>query len=83
MVDGEKYKLYGRATTVQGGLPTWILFNPAGQFVKFETAFLSPWKKQLRELLKDDPKALEAVEEVSAKSNIPIFVAGLNKGSTE
>ena len=77
VVDG-KYKLYGRPATVQGDLPTYVLFNSTGQFTKFQACLICPWKKQLRELLKDDTKAVEAVE--SAKpSNVPQFVMDLNK----
>jgi hypothetical protein len=54
--------LYGRPPQVQGDLPTYVLFNPSGEFAKLEQCFICPWKKQLRELLKDDPKALAAIE---------------------
>jgi hypothetical protein len=78
IVNGARYKLYSRPTTVQGGNPTYVLFNPAGQFVKFDPCILCPWRKQLREFLKDDPKALELVEN-APRVNIPKFVVALNK----
>jgi hypothetical protein len=59
------------------------LFNPSGQFVKFETAILSPWKKQLKELFKDDTNALEAAEKLTNNINIPLFVISLNKEQAE
>lgn len=75
--NGPKYRLYGRPTTVYGGNPTYVLFNGEA-FTKFEPCVVCPWKKGLRELLKDDPEALEAVEKAS-RVDIPSFVRGLNK----
>lgn len=77
-VNGPKYKLYYKPTTVYGGNPTYVLFNPAHEFAKFEPCVLCPWKKQLRVLLKDDPKALAAVEN-APRVNIPQFVMDINK----
>ena len=76
--NGSKYKLYGRPAEVYGGNPTYVLFNVAGKFVKFEPCILCPWKRQLRELLKDDPKALELVED-APRVNIPKFVMDIDK----
>lgn len=76
--NGPKYKLYGRPATVYGGNPTYVLFNQAGELAKFETCVVCPWKKQLREILKDDVKALEYVENAS-RVNIPKFVRDINK----
>ena len=78
IVNGAKYKLYGRPTTIYGGNPTYVLFNQGGDFTKFEPCVVCPWKKQLRELLKDDPKALENIETAS-RVNIPKFVIDINK----
>lgn len=78
IVDGRKYKLYGRPTTVYGGNPTYVLFNQVGDFTKFEPCVLCPWKKQLRELLKDDAQALEKVES-APRVDIPKFVIDINK----
>ena len=77
-VKGPKYKLYYKPTTVYGGNPTYVLFNPTGEFAKFEPCVLCPWKKQLRVLLKDDPKALAAVEN-APRVNMPQFVLDINK----
>lgn len=78
IVDGLHYKLYGRPTTVYGGNPTYVLFNQNNDFTKFEPCVVCPWKKQLRELLKNDPKALEHVENAS-RVDIPKFVIEINK----
>jgi len=78
IVDGLKYKLYGRPTTLYGGNPTYVLFNQNRDFTKFEPCVVCPWKKQLRELFKDDPKALEHVE-IASRVNIPKFVIDINK----
>lgn len=78
LVNGAKYKLYSRPTTVYGGNPTYVLFNPSGAFTLFEPCVVCPWKKRLREFLKDDPKALELVED-APRVNIPKFVIDLNK----
>jgi hypothetical protein len=77
-VNGPKYKLYHKPTTVYGGNPTYVLFTPSGDFAKFEPCVLCPWKKQLRALLKDDPKALAAVEN-APRVNMPQFVIDINK----
>lgn len=77
-VNGPKYKLYYKPTTVYGGNPTYVLFNPAREFAKFEPCILCPWKKQLHALLKDDPKALAAVEN-APRVNIPQFVIDINR----
>ena len=78
LVNGGRYKLYGRPPTVAGGNPIYVLFNPSGEFTKFDPCVFCPWKKQLRELLKDDPKALELVDSAS-RFNIPKFVMDINK----
>ena len=78
IVNGPKYKLYSRPTTVYGGNPTYVLFNQNNEFTKFEPCVICPWKKQLRELLKDDPKALEHIENAS-RVDIPKFVTDINK----
>lgn len=78
IVNGLKYKLLSRPATVYGGNPTYVLFNQNHDFTKFEPCVLCPWKKQLRKLLKDDPKALEQVESAS-RVNIPKFVIDINK----
>lgn len=79
MINGPRYRLYGRPTTVYGGNPTYVLFTPTGEHTTFEPCVLCPWKKQLRELLKDDSKALELVEN-APRVNIPKFVMDINKG---
>jgi hypothetical protein len=78
LINGPKYKLYGRPSTVQGGNPTYVLFNLSSEFTKFEPCVLCPWKKLLREFLKDDAKALELVEN-APRYNIPQFVVDINK----
>lgn len=78
IVNGPHYKLYGRPTTLYGGNPTYVLFNQNRDFTKFEPCVVCPWKKQLRELLKDDPKALEHIENAS-RVDIPRFVTEINK----
>ena len=79
LVNGPKYKLYSRVGLVQGEGITYVLFNPSGEFVKFQPSLLNPWKKQLRDLLKDDPHALKAVEEAKLSTNMSLFVMDLNK----
>jgi hypothetical protein len=78
IVNGPRYKLYSRPTTVYGGNPTYVLFNQNKEFTKFEACVLCPWKKQLRELLQDDPKAIEQIENAS-RVDIPKFVIQINK----
>jgi hypothetical protein len=78
VVDGLKYQLYGRPATLYGGNPTYVLFNPKRDFKKFEPCVLCPWKKQLRELFKDDPAALQHLENAS-RVDIPSLVIDLNK----
>ncbi len=78
IVNGLKYKLYSRPTTVYGGNPTYVLFNQKNDFTKFEPCVVCPWKKQLRQLLKDDLKALEHIENAS-RVDIPKFVKDINK----
>lgn len=78
LVNGPRYKLYSRPTTVYGGNPTYVLFNPAGQFTLFEPCLVCPWRKQLREFLKDDAKALALVE-TAPRVNIPKFATEINK----
>ncbi len=78
IVNGPKYKLYAKPTTLYGGNPTYVLFNPSREFAKFEPCVVCPWKKQLRVLLKDDTKALAAVEN-APRVNIPQFVMDINK----
>ncbi len=78
IVNGLKYKLYSRPTTVYGGNPTYVLFNQNHDFTKFESCVVCPWKKQLRELLKDDPTALEHIENAT-RVDIPKFVLEINK----
>ncbi len=82
IVNGLKYQLYLRPKIVADGLPTYVLFNQNREFTKFEPCVLCPWKKQLRELLKDDAKALEHVEKAS-RVNIPQFVLDINKMAME
>lgn len=77
------YKLYCHPVKVQYQLSQYVLFNPAGQFIKFETAILTPWKRLVKELLKDDAKALEAAEQLTNNTNIPLFVRALNKDQAE
>lgn len=83
IVDGGKYKLYVHTVVSQGypgvstAQPQYVLFNPAGEFRKFETCVLCSWKKQLRELLKDDEKAL-ALLETASRLEIPKFVLAIN-----
>ena len=77
IVNGARYKLYMRPATVYGGNPTYVLFNPSGEFTYFEPCVVCPWKKQLRELLKDDPKALALVDN-APRVNIPKFVQDIN-----
>jgi hypothetical protein len=57
----------------------YVLFNAAGEWVKFETCVLCPWKKGMREVFKDDAKALEALANASYPINVPKFVAEVNK----
>ena len=84
IVDGDKYKLYAHVLSSQGypgistAQPQYVLFNTAGAFEKFETCVLCPWKKQLRQLLKDDANALEILENTS-RLEIPNFVVAINK----
>lgn len=78
LLNAGKYKLYGRPATVYGGNPIYVLYNPAGEFLKFEPCVVCPWKKQLRALLKDDTKAVAAVEDAS-RVNIPKFVVEINR----
>lgn len=78
IVNGPQYKLYGRPTTIYGGNPTYVLFNQNHVFIKFEPCVVCPWKKQLRELLKDDLKALEHIDNAS-RIDIPKFVTEINK----
>ena len=83
IINGDKYKLYVHMTStstypgISTAMPQYVLFNPAGQFEKFETCVLCPWKKQLRELLKEDAKALEALETTS-RLEIESFVLKIN-----
>ncbi len=78
IVSGLKYQLYIRPKTVADGLPTYVLFNQNQEFTKFEPCVLCPWRKQLRELLKDDAKALEHVDKAS-RVNFSQFVLDINK----
>lgn len=73
-----RYKLYGRPTTVYGGNPTYVLVTPSEAFTQFEPCVLCPWKKQLRDLLKDDAEALTLVEN-APRVDIPKFVSEINK----
>lgn len=78
IVNGPRYKLYSRPKIVADGIPAYLLFNPSGEFKTFEPCILCPWKKQLRELLRDDANALEQVEN-APRVNIPKFVMDINK----
>lgn len=78
LVNGSKYKLYSQPPTIYGGNPTYVLYNQKGEFVKFEPCLVCPWRKQLREFLKDDAKAVELVED-APRVNIPKFVLDINK----
>jgi hypothetical protein len=83
MVNG-KYRLYSHLVGSIGyaGFGSasyqYVLFNPAGEFVKFEVTPLRPWKKQLRELLKDDSNALEKIGDIKNSAGIPKFVLDIN-----
>ena len=85
LINGTKYRLYRHmlsSSTYPGvsmNHPQYVLFNAAGDFVKFETCILCPWKKQLREVLKDDTTALELLESNADRNKIPEFVAEINK----
>jgi hypothetical protein len=72
LINGPKYKLYT-------ALPYYVLFAPTGDFVQFEACILCPWKKQLRELLKDDTKALELLENGADRNKIIDFVSAINR----
>lgn len=84
VVDGDRYKLYVHETSVQTypgvstAMPQYVLFNPAGAFQKFETCLACPWRKQLRELLKDDSNALQHLEKTS-RLEITNFVLVINR----
>ena len=78
LVKGTKYKLYGRPPQVQGDLPTYVLFNSLGEFEKFQQCFICPWKMQLRDLLKDDQKAIETIEKMPPLT-MTIFTNLINK----
>lgn len=84
IVDGAKYKLYVHVIStstypgIASGSPQYVLFNTSGEYKKFETCIACPWKKHLRELLKDDAKALEVLETTS-RLDIPKFVVEINK----
>jgi hypothetical protein len=79
-----KYRLYSHLVgsygygTFGSSSYQYVLFNPAGEFVKFEVTPLRPWKKQLRELLKDDENALQKIGDIKNPAGIPKFVLEIN-----
>ena len=85
LINGPKYRLYSHmlSSSTYAGVstshPQYVLFNATGNFVKFENCMVCPWKKQLREVLKEDTKALELLESVAERNKIPEFVATINK----
>ncbi|GEO10710.1 hypothetical protein [Segetibacter aerophilus] len=84
IVKGGKYQLYSHQVASSSGMfsslsPIYVLYNPSGEFVKFEPCVLCPWKKHLRELLKDDQKALDEINNIPFPPNIPKFVVEINK----
>jgi hypothetical protein len=85
LVNGPKYRLYTHVLTsstypgVTMEHPQYVAFNAAGDVVKFETCLACPWKKQLRNLLKDDTKALELLESGVDRKKIAEFVVEINK----
>ena len=85
IINGQHYKLYRHFVSAggYGGIssasPIYVLFNPAGEYVRFDPCVVCPWKKQLRELMKDDPKALDVLENKAKRLDIPGFVFELNK----
>jgi hypothetical protein len=85
LINGPKYRLYSHmlSSSTYPGISMnhaqYVLFNAAGEWVKFETCVLCPWKKGMREVFKDDAKALEALANASYPINVPKFVAEVNK----
>jgi hypothetical protein len=84
VVNGGKYKLYLHLVGTYGSpginvaQPNYVLFSPSGEYEKFDPCILCPWKKQLRQLLRDDQKALEILENAS-RLDIPKFVLEIDK----
>jgi hypothetical protein len=84
LVGGPKYNLYGRmigsaAPGINVSSPLYVLFNPAGAFVKFETCALCPWRKLLRGLFAADAAALQALEQMPLPPDIPKLVQEINR----
>lgn len=79
LINRPRYKLYGRAPEVSGGNPTYILFKQSGESLNFDACVaFCPWKKKLREFLKDEPKADEAIDKANPYT-LPLYLAGLNR----
>jgi|GEM_PF-1941225 len=85
VINGPRYRLYSHMLSsstypgVSTSHPQYVLFNSAGDFVKFESCILCPWKKQMREVLKDDAKALELLESSADRNKIPEFITAINQ----
>lgn len=84
VINGRKYQLYSHHVGSSSGMfnslsPIYVLFNPSGEFVKFDPCVFCPWKRHLRVLLKDDQKALVALEDMKSPPNIVKFVIDINK----
>jgi hypothetical protein len=77
--DGPNYKLYVNYIPVPNNVQAhYALFRPNGEYVDLTTHKLGSWKKNLRSFFGDNPAALAAIENLSAKE-IPDFVKNLNK----
>lgn len=79
LVNGPKYRLFGRAPEVQGGNFTYLLFKPSGELLKFDACSgFCPWRKKLREFLSDDSKAEEAIDKATPYT-LPLYIGHLNR----
>lgn len=79
-----RYKLFRHMVSTSGGVvgsvsPVYVLLTPAGNYVRFDPCIACPWKRKLRKLLQDDPKALDILENQAKAKDIPAFVLELNK----
>ena len=85
LINGPKYKLYSHmlSSSTYAGVavsnPQYVVYNAAGEFVQFETCVLCPWKKKLREIFKEDTKALELVNNTSYPVDVSKLVSTVNK----
>lgn len=81
--NGKNYKLYVHIyrTSYNGVIvdqPHYVVFKPNGEYVDLTTHALGNWKKNLKHILRDNPEALKAMENVS-RTEIDSFIRSLNK----